>query len=393
MPQRRYCIEAVVFITYVLFSLTWVAASLMTREVMESFGIGSYTQATWATNAVTTAKILGNFLAAWLLVRLGIRKAFLTASALIAAGAIGAFAGQYSFFVFSRLLMGLGGAVILVYFNPIVVRYFTRTERTLVNGFNSAAFNVGSLFAVLCTFSLLAWFGSWQKVLLLFSGCSFLLFCCAVFVLEDFSPATGNPADAPERYGIRDGLKEPVIWFLPLTNSGFLFCYLSVFSLFPLIPDFPVPADRLAAVLVAGGVVGSAACVPFMRRFPLRLPIIRYAGLLVTLATGLTLSVTTPVLAYAMAFIAGFFMYFPLPALYSVGQELPGMTPAKVTVVFSIFWSVVYSIVTVLMPIAGLIADTTGSVRLAAFFAVACSLTFFFGSFLLPETGKKTALP
>jgi hypothetical protein len=36
---------------------------------------------------------------------------------------------------------------------------------------------------------------------------------------------------------------------------------------------------------------------------------------------------------------------------------------------------------------AGIIADATGSVTVSVFFAAACPITFFAGTFLLPETG------
>lgn len=182
MPQKRYCIEALIFISYVLFAFSWVAGSFMMPEIMATFGIETISDATWATNAVNIAKIIGNFLAASLLVRLGIKKAFLASSALIVLGFFGAFAGSYSLYVLSRLVMGLGGAIVLVYFNPIVVRYFSLTERPVINGINSCPFNVGNLLAMVLTPVLLAMSGSWQNVILICSGGSLaVLFCWRIF--------------------------------------------------------------------------------------------------------------------------------------------------------------------------------------------------------------------
>ena len=389
MPQKRYRIEALALLTYVLFAFSWVAGSLMTGEIMASFGIEKISDATWATNAITIAKILGNFLAAWVLLRLGIRKAFLTASALIVAGGLGVFAGHYSLFVLSRLVMGLGGAMVLVYFNPIAVRYFTPGERSAINGLNTASFNVGALLAVLSASFLLASFGSWERVILSLSVCSLGVLLLCVAELEDFPLAAGNAAQGPgAEYTMADGVRDPVNWLMPLTYSGLLFSYLSVFSLFPLIPGFAVPVDLLVAMVLATGLLGTAAGILLSRRLVRRLPILRCAGLFLTPSVGLMVYAENPFPACFAACATGFFIYLPLPAILTLAQELPNMTAKRVTVIFSMFWSIAYGCATIYMYTAGLIADATGEPAMAAVFVIVCSATFFTGSFLLPETGK-----
>lgn len=387
--QRRYWIEALIFFSYVFFAFSWVSGSFMMPDIMAAFGIEKISDATWATNAVSIAKIIGNFLAASILMLFGMKKAFLGASLLIAAGFFGAFAEHYAVFVLSRLVMGLGGATLFVYFNPLVVRYFTPQERPIINGINSAPFAFGTFLAVMLTPSLLAALGSWQSVLLVLSACSLTLFLCAVFILEDFSVTPGTPGStaADKAYSMAEGLRDPLNWLLPLSYSGMLFLYLAVFSLFPLAPGFAVSVSSLATVYIASGLAGSIGGTMAVRRFSRRLPVIRYSGLFVALCAGLMLYTDSPALAYAMASVSGFLMFFPVPAMYTLVQELPGMSAGRITVVFSMFWSFSYVISGVLMYTAGIIADATGSMTAAVFFAAACPITFFAGTFLLPETG------
>ena len=380
--------------TYALFAMSWVAGSLMTKDIMAYYGIESLASATWTTNAITLAKIIGNLLAAWFLVRLGIKKAFAFASILIVAGVVGIFATQYPLYVVSRLIMGLGGALVIVYFNPIVVRYFEAGDRPLVNGINAAAFNTGNLLALLLTASLLSWLSRWQDVIVAVGACSLIVLVIFWLVMEDFpldqkNAGAAGAVSSTADYTLSDGMKDPINWWLPFTYSGLLFCYIAVFSLFPLVPTFAVPASRLSSIFIASGMAGTVGAILITKKYPLRIPVIRYSGLCMTLCAALMIYTSIPAIAYISACLAGFLMFLPMTGLITLGQELPDMTPKRVTVIFSMFWSISYAIETVLMYIAGLLSDMTGNVWMAAVFAVICSSTFFIGSFFLPETGKR----
>lgn len=388
--SKKKLIEVVIFMTYALFAMSWVAGSMMTKDIMAFYQIEGMAAATWMTNAITIAKIIGNLLAASFLVKLGPKKAFGFASFLIVAGALGAFASSYPLYVITRLIMGFGGAFVIVYFNPIVINYFTAEERPVINGINAAAFNMGNLLAILLTGTLLAHLDIWQNVILAISGASFVVLVIWWFISDDFSLSSGAKGEAAEQtYTLRDGVKESVNWWLPIAYSGLLFCYISVFAIFPMVPSFAAEAKYLSSIMIGAGMVGTIVGILVTKRLPLRVPIIRYCGLAMTAFAALMIFTDSAMVAYVAAFCAGFFMFVPMTALVTLPQELPNMTPARITVVFGMFWSISYIIETVLMFISGIIADSTGNIAFAAMFAVACSSTFFLSSFMLPETGKK----
>lgn len=387
--SKKHLIEFVIFITYALFAMSWVAGSMMTKDIMSFYQIEGMAAATWMNNAITIAKIIGNLSAAWFLVKLGPKKAFTLASILIVAGAIGAFASNYPLYIFSRLIMGFGGAFVIVYFNPIIINYFSAEERPMINGINAAAFNTGNLLAILLTGSLLASLQNWQNVILAISLASLCVLLIWWFISDDFSLAGSSGNAKQDTYTLKDGIKEPVNFLLPLAYSGLLFCYISIFALFPLVPTFAAEAKYLSSIMIGAGMVGTIAGIMITKRYPLRIPVIRYSGLAMTFFAAIMIITSSAAIAYTAAFLAGFFMFVPMTALVTLPQELPKMTPTRITVVFGMFWSISYMIETGLMYIAGIIADTTGNIALSASFAVACSSTFFLASFFLPETGKK----
>jgi uncharacterized membrane protein (GlpM family) len=93
------------------------------------------------------------------------------------------------------------------------------------------------------------------------------------------------------------------------------------------------------------------------------------------------------------AIALGFFIFFPVTALVTIPHELPKMNPQKITVVFSLFYSISYLIATIALWGFGKLVDiNNGDFTMA--FALICvvSSTSFIGSFFLPETAKKLTL-
>ncbi|WP_299594417.1 MFS transporter [uncultured Microbulbifer sp.] len=386
--MKKYLLEILMFSAYALFAASWVSGAILTPAIQASFGEEGFANATWGSNVITIAKIVGNLAAAALLVRLGAKRAFTLAIILIAAGALGALAGTYGGWLLSRLALGLGGALAIVYFAPVVLHYFSAEERPMINGINAAAFNTGNLLALLSTTALLSWLGSWQSVVVLYGVMVLALGVLWWLSAENFSLSGG--ADKPaENYGLKEGIRESFNWWLPLAYCGVLFCYIAVFALFPLIDGFAVASSHLSAVMIAAGMVGTVAGIIVTKRYALRLPVLRYSGLALVGFAALMVTSRDPLVAYGAAALAGFCMFLPMTALVTLPQELPGMTPGRITVTFAMFWSISYGVETGLMYGAGLLADMTGEPATAAYFAVACSASLFVFSFLLPESGKK----
>ena len=77
---NKYLVEVLVFLSYVLFAMAWVGGTASMRQIMQSMDIDSLASASFISGAVTFAKIVGTFGAAWLAVKFGVKMAFFIAS-------------------------------------------------------------------------------------------------------------------------------------------------------------------------------------------------------------------------------------------------------------------------------------------------------------------------
>jgi MFS family permease len=391
-PQinNKYLVAVLVFLSYTLFAMAWVGGTASMEQIMSSMQVDSLASASFISGAVTLAKIIGTFIAAWLAIKLGIKKAFFVAGLLISIGLLTPLSPNYELLLVSRFLMGLGGAFMIVYFNPIVMAWFTPEERPSINGINAVAFNVGTgiILWKMRYFNDLS--GSWKNTLIAFSVASLILSILWLLVKnkshhDNASVETENNPVA--HYSYIDGLKDKFNWIYALTYSGILAFYICLFTF------YPKAGISQSALVIASGIVGTLAGIVYSKKFSRRVPVIRWSGLVITITIlGLSFG-QSDLLQTLCAMILGFFIFFPVTALVTIPHELPKMTGQKVTVVFSLFYSISYLIATVVLWSFGKLVDMNQGDFSAAFMLItAVSSTFFVGSFFLPETSQQHRL-
>ncbi len=381
--SNKYLVEAIAFFSYVLFAMSWVGGTFSMGAIMSAMQIDSLASASFISGAVTLAKIVGTFSAAWLAVKCGIKYAFFIASLLIAIGLLTPVAPNYELLLLSRFLMGLGGAFIIVYFNPIVLHWFEPHERPVVNGLNAVAFNVGTAIVLWQMPMINELTGDWKVSLIIFSIASLLLSFAWLLVKYDSASEKQKQEQEVEQYSYIDGLKDKFNWVYGLTYSGLLAFYICLFTFYP-------KAGISQSKLVIGfGILGTLAGIIYSKKMPLRLPVIRWSGAVMVLTIiGLSFS-TTEWLQTLSAVVLGFFIFFPITALITLPQELPKMTGQRITVIFSLFWSISYLFATVILWVFGKLVDLNQGDYTMSFVLISfISSTFFIGSFFLPETGK-----
>lgn len=388
---RAHIIEIIMFLSYAFFAVNWIAGTTLTPQIMEHFDLKSFSSATFISNAITLAKIIGNLLAAKVLIKLYPKKAIMLAAFLIVGGSfLGVFAPTYVIFVIARFIMGFGGALFVVYFGPIVMNYYSADKRTVVNGINAAAYNVGSIMAMIIVAPVINWLVTWQKSMMFFAICSTVLLVLWMIFGEDFEinkPAAATSDQKEDEYTLGQALKEKFTYVFPLTYAGLLTFYIVVLTIFPISDGAPIDPKLLSATVAIAGVIGAAVGIGVTKKIPKRLPVIRWAGLLMSLS-GLAMILTdSTTIALIAAASLGFFMFVPMTALVTIPQELPGMTPSKITLIMGIFWSFSYIFETFFYYVIGMIIDSSGF-KAGLLLGVGLSFTFFIGSFLLPETGK-----
>ncbi|ABL98734.1 MFS transporter [Shewanella amazonensis] len=381
---HKYLVEGLVFTSYVLFAMAWVGGTASMDQIMASMHIESFASASLLSGAVTLAKIVGTFAAAYLTLKFGVKYAFLVAALLIVTGIVTPYAPNYDVLLVSRFLMGLGGAFMIVYFNPIVMHWFAPEERPVINGLNAVAFNVGTAIVLWGMPAINAITGGWQQSLLVFSLASLVLALLWLMVKFDREqPVAGAQTQEASHYSYLDGLKDSFNWAYALTYSGLLSFYICLFTF------YPQAGISQSKWVIGFGILGTVAGILYSRKQPLRLPIIRMSGLVIFITVlGLSFG-TEPWLQTLCAIVLGFCIFLPVTALVSIPHELPKMTGQKITVIFSLFWSISYLISTIVLWLFGKLVDMNQGSYFASFVLITLlSATVFVGSYFLPETGK-----
>ena len=384
---RAGFIEAIMFFTYAFFAVSWIAGSSLTPQIMEYFKLESFASATFISNAITIAKIIGNFMAAAILAQLYPKRAILLGSGLIVVGSlIAIFSQQYWMFILGRFIMGFGGALYVVYFSPVVLHYFKKEQLVTVNALNSVAYNVGGIMAMLMVGPVVSWLKTWQYSMGFFAIISAILFVLWPFVGQNFELNKSSGVQQ-EKYTIGEALKDKFNWVFPFTYSGLLTFYIVLLNIFPISGTTVIASKTLSMLVAIGGVVGTILAIMMGKKYTKRLPVSRWCGLAMTLFGVLMFFTTSPALAVVAAVAIGIFMFLPVTSLVLIPQELPNMTPAKLTTIMGLFWAISYIIESVVYYIIGIVIDSSGYTT-GLMIALVMSATFFIGSFLLPETGK-----
>ncbi len=387
--RNKYAIETIAFVSYVLFAMAWVGGTANMDKIMAAMQIESLAKASLLSGAITIAKIVGATIAAIVALKLGIKAAFFASAILVAAGLVSPYAANYEILLASRFVMGIGGALMVVYLNPIVLKWFNPSERPIVNGLNAVAFNVGSAIVLWFVVDINALLGGWQNSLIAFSLASAAL--SALWLLVDYSDdskekkAGSSDGSAPvvQEYGYKQGLRDSFNWRLGLAYSGILALYLCLIT-------FSGPAGITATKYVMGfGIIGSLAGMIYSQRFPKRIPILRWSGFGIVLATAGLLFGSSALMQNISGMALGFLFFLPIAGLVTLPQELPGMTGQRLTVIFSMFYAISYTFGTAILWVFGRVVDMNdGNFEVTFILMVIISSTFFFGSFFLPETGK-----
>jgi len=383
--KKKYLVELILFFSYALFAMSWTGGTAFMDPIMKSMGIENLASASFISTTVTFAKIIGTAIAAWTIFKFGIRNAFSIASLMIVASILTPFSPNYPILLISRFLMGLGGALMIVYFNPIVVQLFEPKERPIVNGLNSVAFNVGTAIVMFFIKDFITIFGGWKQTLVAFSVASIIFFVLwLLFGKYEEKGSTSNRTKVDDNYSFMDGLKDPFNWKFALTFSGYLAFYIVLFTF------YPKAGISQAKIVILMGIVGAILGILYSQKFTKRVPILKISGLVQLLSIiGLNFSGNNATLATISAAVLGIFFFLPMTALITLAQEMPNMTPRKVSVTFSLFWSISYIVATIVPTLFGAIVDLNqGDYKMAFVFITIVESTFFLGSFFLPEPSQ-----
>jgi hypothetical protein len=393
--RNGYFMIAILWFAYVTFAMNWVAGSSLTPQITQTFFGGPVDPviSQVVNYSITTARVFANILAAMILMKLGPKKAASLAIGFLMMAIVAIYLPNYWAYTGARMVMGLGGSMVIVYMNPVVGRYITNsTQKLRINAFNTVSYNVGAfIVSLLFTFFANHLTHDWKLTLTVFASLTLVMFVAWLLLGENFDTQSSNTGQVIQ-YGYKDAIKDPFLWKYALGFGGFLTLYiLSLVSLKPVFEQYTQLSGSLINLLVSGaGIIGTFVGMKIGTKGTQRKPILLVSGTVMIGSFAMTIALANilPVASYAFAFISGFAMFIQYPIYMNLAHELDGMSPQKLTVIFGLFWAIAYALQTLITITWSTILGSAGYIPSMIFFLAASSLYLIFAA-MLPETKAK----
>lgn len=388
--SRRYLVEALLFITYLVFGISWLAYAPIMPELIDFYGF-SKAQGGSLISFVSLAKAFVPLFAGAIAARFGLKNSLLLGSGFAALAIAIPLLPNYQALVVGRFLFGMGGAIIVTLMGPIVMTWFPKEELPVVTGFNNVAVNTGITIATLTTLPLSQKIG-WKATLVLFGALCAIL-AALWYALGGVGPIISEKDRAQEH---RPSLLEVALrsetWWLALAFAGPLSVYLALNAWLPSHLEQAFGYSRAEAAGVSG--IFNAVGIPvaivsgfICKKLGKRRPLIIAAGLLLPISSWVLITTPNPALRNLAAILLGTGLFLYVAPLFTIPMELPGMDPAKLALTMGCVFSIAYSISFLSPVLTGLAADLYGSYAPGLkLFSLGSSLLAL-GGIMLPETG------
>ncbi len=394
--KKGYFMMAVLWLAYVTFAMNWVAGSSLTPQITETFFGGPVDPiiSQLVNYSITTARVFANILAAIVLMKLGPRKAAGLAIGLLMMGLVAIYLPNYWAYTVARMVMAVGGSMVIVYMNPIVAHYVKNSNVKLrINAANTVAYNAGAfIVAVLFTIFAKQMVANWRLTLTFFASLTILFFIAWLWKAETFE--TKESGGKAEKYGYKEALKDGFLWRYGLAFASFLTLYvLSLVSFKAIFDQYTLLNGSVTNLLISGfGILGTFAGIRIGNKGVPRKPTLLFSGIVMvgTFALALVFANKIPLLSYSLISISGFAMYIQYPIFLNLPHELKGMTPQRLTIMFGLFWAIAYAGQTIATIVWSFILGSSGYTPAMIFFIAVSSLYIFLVA-TFPETRQQVA--
>ena len=381
------------FAAYVTFAASWVGGSNLGPQIIHTYFDGNVSPviSQVVNYTITIARVIANFLAALVLMKLGIKRAAQFALLLLSFSLVAAWMPNYWMYVGARMLMALGGSMIMVYMNPIVVKFVSREQKIFYSSFITASYNIGAfIMAIAFVLFANAMRYNWRITLSCIAILSIIFFTIWLFKSEDFVTSSNEKVENDYSYGT--AIKDLFVWKFSIGFSAFLFLYvMTLTSLPPTLTGFfsGFKSEAMICAVSGGGMVGTLLMlkVKLERK---RKPVLLALGTIAiaSISIAVFFAGIAPIVSYVLLFIGGIALFAQYPIYLNIPHELPNMTPQKSTLMFGIIWALTYGMYTILNIIWSLVLGSSGLMVSNIFYIVASCL-YLVAIIFLPETYHK----
>lgn len=398
---RGILMFAILLLGYITFVMNWVAGSNLSKQI-EIYFLGNVKVDPVVSEVVnytiTIARIFANFLAAFVMMKLSHRKATTIAFILLCFSYLAVHTKSHWMYTGARMVMSLGGSMLMVYINTIVARFIPSNKRIISSALTTASYNVGALIVALIFFFFKdSLEKNWQNTMSGFSILSIVFFILWLIIGRDFSSTSNqnnvNEQAEIEEYGYTQALKDKFIYLYSMGFGAFLFLYvMSLVSIPKKLELYLGGGDFRSSMMLLsvslGGVAGTLFSILIRNISFRRKPYLLSCGILmiVAMALGLFLIENGYVhLGYLFFAISGFGMFAQYTIYLNIPYEMKNMNPKKLTIMFGLFWAFGYAVYTILNVLWSLVLKSF-SWNISMVFYMVCSSVYVFFVLTFPET-------
>lgn len=391
---KGFFMLAILWCAYVIFAMNWISGSNLSSEIVQTFFGGSVEPIIQqvVNYTITAARVVANFVAAYILIKKGPKKAVIVALFFLMFSVVAVWMPNYWAYTIARMVMALGGSMVVIYMNPVVAHYIPPKKKMIANAWNTVSYNVGafvtSILFVIFSKQLKA---NWQVTLSVMAVLTIILFLMWLLIAEDFDTKSNVMEQTKEiEYSYGDALKDTFVWRYAIGFSGFLFLYVLAVTSFPsVISQYATKMNgSLMNMLVTGfAIIGTIVGMKIGLTDTKRKKVLLFSGALMIVSYGAVLyfANSTPIISYICAGISGFCMYIQYPIYMNLPHEMPNMSAQKLTIIFSLCWAIAYTVYTLFTIIWSLLLGSYGWSIASIFYILASSLYVVIAA-RLPET-------
>ncbi|WP_213996820.1 CynX/NimT family MFS transporter [Tepidanaerobacter syntrophicus] len=396
ISNYRWIVELFIVFGTAMMSALWLAPSPLLPTIIKDLSI-NLAQAGMIISIMPLCVALFSTLASFLIEKFGAKIAFAIALLLIGTGgALAILVTAYSNFLLTRLILGIGYAMMTAIPGVLIMTWFPDNEKPFINTINSCLTYVGMTLAFSLTLPLTYRFGSWQKALATYGFAAITLaLLWLAFGREKVIETSERPNIEEKKHesALRSAIKKREVWYLAIALFGGMWEF-QFFTTF--LPTFyqqyrqlnAVAASSITSLITISGIIGGLVCGLLMSiigkrkifTWPLHTAIL--FGLLGSI------SFKPGIMLYISVILVGFGAAGWTPALLTIPMELNGMTPSMLGGAYAFIFGLGNAAAFLSPVVGGWLASRIGLNTTLFIFAFSQILPIVF-TFLLPETGPR----
>lgn len=389
--RYRFFVAALTFVSEVALGINFVGPAAMFPLIMASYGVNRAT-VSLLVSSVTLMRVILLTPTSVIAAKVGIKRAYSVGVFLMAAGLLTPLAVDFPMLLATRILYGVGSAVVMPLVGAVVVQWFDSRELPLVNSLNVVGSSLGATISMFATVLVAQSFG-WEAPLALYGWLA--MACFVAWAL--FGRERRDAQSALQSMSLREMtwvLRQKSTLLLGMGMMGAFGLYMGLNSWLPTyysqVKGMPLAtASAITGLLPFWGIVGSLLGGVLPAWLGLRRPFIMISGSVTALAAlGTYLSPNLP-LTYFSISLMGVSSWLFMPAAFTIMMELPDMTPERVGVMLATALAMGNLSVSVSPLIIGYLADLTDSYLPGFLLWNLGPLANLAAGFLLPETGPR----